>query len=378
MPSLPVKWFSSSMAGAPILNGTAGALIALLDACLVDGFNLRTLSSLVVAGNIATATSAAHGVILDQVVLITGATPSALNGEWCVANVTTNNFTFATTGITDGTATGTIAVKTASAGWQKAFSGTNKAAYRSADLAGTRLYLRLDDSSAQIASAVGYEVMSDVDTGSGLFPTSEQSATGITWRKSDDTSFAGRRWLAFSDSRFVHLFIEWKIGSYVGQFSGYAFGDLISWKEGDAYGCLIMGHSGTSPSFPGHLDDYANLNGTFGKYLARSFTQLGSAQVFAQNGMSTNMLGQGGIPYPNGPDNSMILNGIISIHELTATGHMRGLMPGLLQPIQNLPLTHGDTVPNPTGLAGRTAMMLGLAYSASPARGAIDMTGPWR
>ena len=74
----------------------------------------------------------------------------------------------------------------------------------------------------------------------------------------------------------------------------------------------------------------------------------------------------------------MILNGIISIHELTATGHMRGLMPGLLQPIQNLPLTHGDTVPNPTGLAGRTAMMLGLAFNAASARGAIDMTGPWR
>ena len=375
---LPVKWFSSSMAGAPACSGSAGALIAVLDACLVDGFNLRTLSSLVVAGNIATATSAAHGLILDQVVLITGATPSALNGEWRVAYVDTNTFTFATTGITDGTATGTIAVKAASAGWQKAFSGANKAAYRSMDVAGTRLYLRLDDSSAQIAAAVGYEEMTNVDTGSGLFPTSAQSATGITWRKSDDTSSAGRRWLAFSDSRFVHLFIEWKIGSYVGQFSSYAFGDLISWKEGDAYGCLICGHSVPTPSYPGNANDYVNLTGTVGKYLARSFTQLGSAQMFAQNGMITNMLGYGGLTYPNGPDNSMILNEIISINELTATGHMRGLMPGLLQPIQNLPLTHGDTVPNPTGLAGRTAMMLGLAFNAASARGAIDMTGPWR
>ena len=33
-----VKWAVSSMPGAPTLNGTAGSMIAVLDACLVSGF----------------------------------------------------------------------------------------------------------------------------------------------------------------------------------------------------------------------------------------------------------------------------------------------------------------------------------------------------
>ena len=58
MPTYNTKWFQNSMAGAPVLTGQAGALIAVLNACLVDGFNLLTLDSLVVAGNVATGTKA--------------------------------------------------------------------------------------------------------------------------------------------------------------------------------------------------------------------------------------------------------------------------------------------------------------------------------
>jgi hypothetical protein len=31
----PVKWFHNGMVGAPVMNGTAGTQIAVLDACLV-------------------------------------------------------------------------------------------------------------------------------------------------------------------------------------------------------------------------------------------------------------------------------------------------------------------------------------------------------
>ncbi|EPD32955.1 hypothetical protein HMPREF9701_06413, partial [Delftia acidovorans CCUG 274B] len=48
-----VKHFLSSMTGAPVLSGTVGSMIALLDALLVTGFDTKTLTSLTVVGGVA-------------------------------------------------------------------------------------------------------------------------------------------------------------------------------------------------------------------------------------------------------------------------------------------------------------------------------------
>lgn len=37
-----VKFYREDFPGAPVLNGVAGSLIALLDACLCTGFGLRS------------------------------------------------------------------------------------------------------------------------------------------------------------------------------------------------------------------------------------------------------------------------------------------------------------------------------------------------
>ena len=139
-PSTSVKYFTSAMAGAPQLNTTAGCLIAMLDACLIDGFGLKTADSVVVASNIATLTVAAGVGFADHaVVLIAGATPAGLNGEKRILSKTTTTITFDATGISDQTASGTITAKLAPAGWQKQFSATNLAAYRSTDPASTAI-----------------------------------------------------------------------------------------------------------------------------------------------------------------------------------------------------------------------------------------------
>ena len=92
-----VKFFSSTQAGAPVLNGTAGALKALLDACLVDGFGLKSVVSLVVASGVATITvTGGHGFLPDGVMLVAGAATAALNGEQKVTAIGTNTASFAT------------------------------------------------------------------------------------------------------------------------------------------------------------------------------------------------------------------------------------------------------------------------------------------
>ena len=111
----PIKHFYSGMAGAPTLNGLAGSMIGLLDACLVNGFNLLTLDSLVVASNVLTGTKASHGYVVDQVILVAGANESALNGEWTITTVTSSTFSAAAPGVGNTTGTGTISSKAAPA-----------------------------------------------------------------------------------------------------------------------------------------------------------------------------------------------------------------------------------------------------------------------
>lgn len=141
-----VCWFDSGMAGAPTLPGnTQGAVIGVLDACLVNGFNSQTLTSLVVSGGVATATKTSHGFWDHTVVQITGATPADLNGKKRITRVNADSFTFEAVGMANGTATGTIIAKMAPGGWTKTTISTNVCYYTKPSLIFTTWALYLDD-----------------------------------------------------------------------------------------------------------------------------------------------------------------------------------------------------------------------------------------
>ena len=155
MASTSVKFFHSAMPGAPVLSGTAGSLISVLD-LLVTGMGLKLADSLVVVNGVATLTfSSGHSFEAHAVALVAGATPAALNGGRRILAATPNTATFAAPGVPDGAATGSITAKLAGAGWEKAFTGTNLAAYRSTDLSSTRMFLRVDDAAAASAGRGG-------------------------------------------------------------------------------------------------------------------------------------------------------------------------------------------------------------------------------
>ena len=177
-----VKFYREDFPGAPVLNGVAGAAIGLLDACLVTGFGLRTATSVVVSGGVATVTlssDAKNPALLYSVVLVEGVTGGMtdLNGEQRVIAANTTTLQFATA-VADGTATGTITVKTAPAGWEKRFTGTNKAAYRSLAPESLGMHLWVNDAGTTTCNVRGFETMSDVDSGTGHFPTVAESSTG--------------------------------------------------------------------------------------------------------------------------------------------------------------------------------------------------------
>ena len=84
-----VKWMHNAFAGAPVLTNNWGSLTALLDACLVTGFNLKTVTALARTGDVATATvGTGHGFVVDQVVLVEGCDQLSYNGEFTVTAIT--------------------------------------------------------------------------------------------------------------------------------------------------------------------------------------------------------------------------------------------------------------------------------------------------
>lgn len=380
-----VKYFHSSMTSASVLSGTAGALVAVLDACLVDGFGLVTLDSLVVASNVATATrSSGHPAEVGAVVTIAGATPSGLNGEQKVVSSTSTTFTFATSGITDQTATGTKTVKLSPAGWAKTYTGTNKAAYKPSDVTATGCLLRVDDTGTTNARVVGYETMSDVDTGTGPFPTSTQLSGGAYWAKSSAANGTARPWILIADGRMFYLAIAYTNGSTT-SYETFAFGDPNSTKSGDAYGCLITASSTdqSGSSAGSNLSNYDRSDGTGVNgacYMPRAYTGLGSAitvrKMFPP--LSTSSLlfsGSSGVPYPNSPNGGLYVVPHYIIEQVTVG--LRASSPGYYCTPQNLGVTsfaNKDSVTGVTGLSGRTLK----AILSNTGTSFVDITGPWR
>lgn len=238
-----VKWARSDMPGAPLLTRAAGSMAALLDALLVDGWGTQATTSVVVASGVATATFATdHAAALHSVVGVTGATGAwaDLNGEQKITSASSNTLQWATA-LPDGTATGTITVKMAGGGWTRPFTGTNLRAYKSASPQGHGQYLRVNDAGTDNTRVIGYETMTAISTGTGLFPTSAQVNGGYYWWKSgygDDTPV---KWLFATDGRFFWLCVE-PMGASYSCAKVYAFGDLVpEAPAGDPYATLLLG-----------------------------------------------------------------------------------------------------------------------------------------
>lgn len=389
---MTIKLFQSSQNGAPQLSGQPGTntLIAVLNACLIDGFNLRTLTSITREGTVATATAdAGHGLREYDIVLIAGANEAAYNGEKRIRNVTTNTFEFDVAGETATPATGTITAKIAPLGWESPFSGPAKAAYRSRDVSGNRLFLRIDETplagdanygrGSRTALAQMWEVLNDIDNGTGKAET--------WWRKAQNDSTTARPWLLVGDTKRFWLAVNWS-ESYPNRYVPYFFGDFPSFKAGDAYGSLIAGYYDLAynwyePAYNEVTDNVYSVGtgvGNTGIWLARGYSQLGG-RVNAQwvsapaPGGSTG-LGATAVPYPNPADNGIYVMPMM-IQEQTGPS-LRGRLPGLLCPLQMIP------APEPWRFPGfvidgtqRELLVVGGSASGGNARLAFDLTGPW-
>lgn len=384
-----VKYFHSELPGAPVLSGTAGSLVAVLDACLVNGWGLLTATAASVTAEVCTITFATgHSFEPLSVALVAGAGTAAINGEKRITSTATNTISFAAPGVADGPVTGTITVKLAPAGWVKAFSGTNKAAYKSAAVDASGCVARIDDSAAQFARLRAFETMTDVDTGVGPTPTDAQQAGGLYLAKSNTANTTARRWIVAANDRLVYLMVA-NYSAFQNDYASYAFGDFKSLKAGDAYNFIVVGDVSdmSNSSTMGTNNALNSWASSSGAYIVRNYTQTGGALqgALTKPGQQSTWSGSSS-GHPAGPN--PINNAIELCPALIYEGgsqvgaNRRGHLPGYY----GIPYSLGDsydsksTINAQLGLSGHTLIAVryyGATSAASSCRFALDVTGPW-
>lgn len=394
MPTTSVKFIASTQRGAPTLNGTAGTLLAVLDALFNTGWGPTTALSVNVSAGIATATlTAGETFERDAVVLIAGATPSALNGEAKVKTSSNTSITWDTTA-PDGAATGTITIRYApQTAWSKVYAATNKGAYRSSHVQSRGHYLRVDDTGTTTARVRGYESMTDVDTGIGPFPTDAQmSGGGYLW-KAQNAGTTPIKYRIFCDERTVLCAIAagYANGASYLTAPAFGFGDLIELAPGGDAWATFLSCGGSTISAAGGSSLCAMVDGGAAGLMAapRAFAGLGGAvQVNPRAFVGTANSYSGSDTYlgdlPSSVDGQVKYSRVF-LRDLGANKPPRGVVPGVLyipQVNAAAALVDGDVLQGSGDFAGRKLLVVsgaaGQYNQSTTACYLVDITGPWR
>jgi hypothetical protein len=374
--------YTSEDAGAPVLTNAAGSLIALLDACLLTGYGTVSVSSITVAAGVATVQSAGHGFVggPGRHVDIVGATPAALSGRKAVTRLSADSFSYAVSGVADGTYTGAISARRAAAGWSKPAVGTNIAIYRRPDPAATAMTLWIES-----AGGTGSTVRS---LESFVSATDLGPYTSAFWNTGPNTA-AARSWALVASPRGLWFFSESSVHTRAAYpstrtqtMSGWV--DLIPKRAGDAYHTLLLGdRSLNSIASAGYEPPIAGSYRLSHFWIQRGVVGLpgGVRAAWLLPTSHYDTPGQVGPLYPDAVSLGLdLLTGTPIIEPLAAFGHpVRGRTPGLAWPLQRI----NDGLDRQTVVVDGRAWM---CFTSMQQRGDaplvhvpvfVDLAGPW-
>lgn len=384
--SLPVL-LSSDMLGSPNLTPTNGSLNALLNACLVNGFNTQSVVSATASGGVVTFNFAsAPGFNALDTVTIAGSTGAVADGKFRVQSAASNQVLVAIPGVPDGAVGGAITLKFSPLGWTRPYSGAGIGCYRQGGSSSTKRFLRVYDTNVvtlgYVGNMRGYENMTAVSTGTGAFPTTTQAPGNgqPIYLPADGTSDLPaqqfRSWVVIGTPRFFTIY--WEAGrtmygssdvknpisaTSTGGVCGFMFGELANiTKPADAFAHVCWG--------PSQAD----------VFLPRSYVGSGSAVLARPNGSSA--IGQGylsfGVTYPSSGDSGLHLVGPVTVSEQETAGTLRGTLPGILtmfeSPFSNStsPPAFGAELTGIPGVTGRLKLLRNAYISYGDAAWLLD------
>lgn len=262
----------------------------------------------------------------------------------------------------------------AAAGWTESFDGVNKKSFKQGG--GNLFHLRVDDSGpglggAREARVRGFETMSDVDTGTGSFPTTAQATDGLFIRKSATADATARPWKVIADNRTLMLFTL--TGDAANVHSGFYFGDFFSLLAGDGFRTAIVGRvAENSAAMTTAAERFVRFVATHNStvmfvaladhFYARGYTGTGGSVNLSKYGDPAFFVGSdsgfyiGSLAYPNPTDGGLYISRF-KLHDPTTApvNHLRGSLRGVwavAHAISNF--VDGDTFTGTGALAGRT------------------------
>lgn len=355
---MTVRVYRSTDYGHPVLTGTAGTLLALLKACLVDGYGANTVSVLTQSGGVATATCVnAHGIPLGTSAkrTISGANEAGYNVEATVTSTGTSTFTYAVVGGTPAAATGTVSVKCAGSGWTKPIADSGNIGMFKQPAGSNGFCLRVDDvATANVARVVAYESMASLASGANAFPTDVQFPSGLYMVKSASSDSVERAWVLYCNGPLFYLVVnqssiaDWSASSNMG------FGDFPSYRSGDVFNTILIGSANPSSHALQTLSA-SFTSALVGHYVARTHAQTGTSVPCNKGadsfkGAAQTSMGVAGQAYPAPADGGLYVSPVW----ISENSTVRGVLPGIYAPLHARPLATGD-IWVPTGdLAGKT------------------------
>jgi len=242
-----VVFYHSGTPGAPAaaLN-SAGALAAVLDACLVDGFNSISISSITQSGGIATVTtSGSHNFSVgDRTVDIAGADQADYNGRHEVLSTpASNQFTFAVSPSAVSPATGSMTAKHGAAGWSKQIPATNVRVYTTSSPTSSGHAVQIEDNNPNADSNVTFR--SRMVHNWTALNAGDQVAPSALNTKYDAAASAS--WFVVADGKTVYMGIS--------KHFNVCFGEAASIAPGDVFAFYLSrgrGTGGTAGGTPSH------------------------------------------------------------------------------------------------------------------------------
>lgn len=304
---MTVVVYQSTDASAPTLTGQVGSLVALLDACLVNGYGSKSAAG------------------------------------W------TKSFS--------GTNTATYKQGTGSNGFYLAVNDNAPSTAQEARVCGW-----------EVATAA--PTSTNLGTGTNPFPTTTQASNGLFVRKSASSNSTARAWVLLADATCFYLFVQtgdqtyastFAFGDFFANASSDPYSTMIQARTSE--NTIIF----NSESFPGFNTNFPS--GTInGCYIARSWTGTGTA-VAAGKGVhygaanSNNLMGgsSSNVNYPNGPDGGLLTCPV----QLGHGNGVRGYLKGVWCPLQSAPLNHLDTYSGTGNQAGKTFIALAIGNGNS-------------
>ena len=331
--STDVKYFHHKMKMAPIISAEKGSVVRWLNAVLVDGFNEQTATSVSVSGNVASVTLADHGFWKHTVISISGASPAQLNGEHRVTKSYKDTFQFETVGVADGTATGTIKIKYAPAGWKKVDQSADgfKAVYKSERLGFDNPLFMVDDTDQQQYSFKVF-TMSWFDN----FESYDNSQEGAYRAKCPKKSYQTNNllWAMVANDHFGYQMYNNDSNKDFSETNGYArsiiccFGSMKTTKANNKYNGVFGGALNSSSYYNSMIitgdrssDGVFSSSSSSSTIIQRNHTSLGGSIYINP----TITAGRHSLGLVNEADYAVYIQRPLWVSDKVAYGYMPGL-----------------------------------------------------